>query len=54
MSSITSTAIAGIVGQKPFKRKFKLTIGGTLMATRGKRMSKGKTMSRGKKKKKKR
>mgnify|MGYP000492160074 CR=1 FL=1 len=51
--AVTSTAIAGVVGQKPFKRKFKLTTGGTFMATRGKKMSRGKTMSKGKKKKKK-
>ena len=51
--AVTSTAIAGVVGQKPFKRKFKLTTGGTTMATRGKKQSRGKTMSKGKKKKKK-
>jgi len=55
--AITSTSVSALSGQKPFKRKFKLTIGGTIMpGTRGKRMSSRKdktkkSTTRGKKKK---
>lgn len=54
MSIVSASAISSLVGQKPRRRKFKLKIGGRIMATRGKKMSKGrKSMTRGKKKKKK-
>jgi hypothetical protein len=45
--AITSTSVSSLSGQGPFKRKFKLQLGGTTMpGTRGKRKS---SMSRGKK-----
>jgi len=52
MSIVSASAISSVVGEKPKRRKFKLKIGGRIMATRGKKMSKGrKSMTRGKKKK---
>lgn len=39
MSAVTSSAISSTVGERSKKRKFKLQLGGTLMATRGKKMS---------------
>jgi|MDTB01.2.fsa_nt_gb hypothetical protein len=56
MSIVSASAISSVVGEKPKRRKFKLKTGGRIMATRGKKMSKGRgskrTATRGKKKKK--
>lgn len=55
MSIVSASAISSLVGKKPARRKFKLKTGGRIMATRGKKMSKGRgskrTATRGKKKK---
>lgn len=40
MTVSTSSTLSGVVGERPSKRKFKLRLGGTIMAMRGGRKKK--------------